>query len=222
MMKEVILTAKLPAPSHPVAARRASRTPEIVAVAKQFGREYFDGAREHGYGGYHYDGRWTPVVWDIIDHFRLDWGDRVLDVGCAKGFLVHDLHRHHLNAYGIDISDYAIKNCHPDAIGRVHRGNVIDLPFPDDTFKAVICINTAHNLPRDLCVQALREIERVAINSAAYVQVGAYRTPEEKQLLEDWALTAETHGYPDEWRQIFEEAGYKGDYGFTYTTPAGP
>lgn len=220
MMDEIHLTAKLPKPSHPVSARRAAKTPEVVAVAKQFGREYFDGAREHGYGGYHYDGRWCPVVHDIVNHFDLSWrNNRVLDIGCAKGFLVHDMRGYGLDAYGLDISEYALKNCDPRVVGRLHLGNAIDLPFPDGSFDAVISINTVHNLPRDLCIQALREIERVTKHSAAFVQVGAYRTPEEKQLLEDWALTAETHGYPDEWRQIFKEAGYRGDYAWTLTTP---
>ena len=220
MMDEIHLTAKLPKPAHPVATRRAAKTPEIVAVAKQFGREYFDGAREHGYGGYHYDGRWMPVVEDIIDHFDLKPAARVLDVGCAKGFLVRDMCWTGLDAYGLDISDYALKRCHPEVIGRLHSGNATNLPFPDNSFDAVICINTVHNLPRNLCIQALSEIERVTKNSAAFVQVGAYRSPEEKQLLTDWALTAETHGYPDEWRQIFKEAGYRGNFSFTYTTPS--
>ena len=221
MMEEICLTAKLPKPSHPVAARRATKTPEIVAVAKQFGREYFDGAREHGYGGYHYDGRWMPVVDDIIDHFDLKPGDRVLDVGCAKGFLVKDMHWTGLDAYGLDISDYALRHCHPDIVGRLHLGNAINLPFPSGSFHAVICINTVHNLPRDLCIQALSEIERVSVYpGGSFVQVGAYCSPEEKQLLTDWALTAETHGYPEEWRQMFKEAGYRGDYWWTITTPA--
>ena len=219
MMDEIHLTAKLPKPSHPVLARRAAKTPDVVAVAKQFGREYFDGAREHGYGGYHYDGRWMPVVEDIIDHFDLKPGERVLDVGCAKGFLVRDMCWTGLDAYGLDISRYALENCHPEIASRLHLGNATNLPFPDGSFDAVISINTVHNLPRDLCIQALREIERVAKHSAAFVQVGAYRTLEEKQLLEDWALTAETHGYPDEWRQIFKEAGYRGSYWWTLIVP---
>lgn len=220
MMDEIHLTAKLPKPSHPVSARRAAKSPEVVAVAKQFGQEYFDGAREHGYGGYHYDRRWMPVVEDIIDHFDLKPGDRVLDVGCAKGFLVYDMCWTGLDAYGLDISEYALKNCHPEVVGRLNLGNATLLPFPDHSFDAVICINTVHNLGRWWCTVALREIERVVRHSAAFVQVGSYRTPEEKQLLEDWALTAETHGYPDEWRQIFKEAGYRGDYFWTLVTPA--
>ena len=49
-----------------------------------YGKEYFDGPREYGYGGYKYDGRWINVAKDIIKHFNLSKGQKVLDVGCAK------------------------------------------------------------------------------------------------------------------------------------------
>ena len=94
-------------------------------VALKFGKEYFDGDREQGYGGYYYDGRWLPIAKDIVQHFNLKPGDRVLDIGCAKGFLVHDLMRTlpGLEVYGLDISEYALFNAHPDVIGRLHLCN---------------------------------------------------------------------------------------------------
>src|SRR5207245_9829590 len=110
---------------------------------RQVGELYLDGAREVGYGGYRYDGRWIPVARDIISQFGLKPGMRVLDVGCAKGFLVGDLMRvcPGLEAFGLDISDYALRACDPGLIGRLHRGSCIDLPFADSTFYVVIAFN---------------------------------------------------------------------------------
>ena len=175
---------------------------------------YFDGPREYGYGGYSYDGRWQPVAQDIVDHFRLKSGDKVLDIGCAKGFLVKDLLALGIDAYGVDVSKYALMNCEPEVVGRLQIGSAEDLPFPDGSFSAVLCINSLHNLPRDLCKVALGEIERLAPNKG-FVQVDSYFTSEQKKIFESWVLTAYFHDYPDGWIKLFEEAGYSGDWYWT-------
>ena len=185
-------------------------------LASKFDFEYFDGTREQGYGGYRYDGRWIPVSRRIIEHFGLKAGDRVLDIGCAKGFLVHDLTSvmPGLEVIGLDISAYALERCHPGTEGRLIRGTCDQLPFPDGSFRAALAFNTIHNLDRDGCLRALREIERVAPRRG-FVQIDAYRTPEELEVFMDWMLTAQTFLMPDEWIALFEEAGYTGDYYWT-------
>jgi len=214
-MKEVNLLARYPSTKRNVRARLRNKD-ENRRVALQFGREYFDGPREQGYGGYRYDGRWIPIAEDIVHHFALKAGDRVLDVGCGKGFLVKDLMRvcSGLEAFGLDISEYAITNCEPEVIGRLHVGNAIRLPFPDNCFQAVISINTIHNLDRTDCVRALKEIQRLA-PGRAFVQVDAYRNDAERKVFEDWMLTAKTYGKPEDWLVILNEAGYTGDYYWT-------
>lgn len=214
-MAEINLLHRYPRSRRNVAARSAGKD-KNRAVSLQFGREYFDGSREQGYGGYRYDGRWVPVAETMVEHFRLKPGDRVLDVGCAKGFLVKDLMkvRPGLEAFGLDISEYALLNCEPEVIGRLHLGNATRLPFPDDSFQAVLSINTIHNLDRDGCLQALREMERVA-PGRGFVQVDAYRTEAEKKVFLDWVLTAVTHGTPEYWRELIGETGYTGDYYWT-------
>ncbi len=213
--KEVNLLERYPKAKRNVKARLGNKE-ENRRIALQFGREYFDGTREQGYGGYRYDGRWLPIAEDIVAHFGLKPGDRVLDVGCAKGFLVKDLMKAcpGLEVFGIDVSEYAVMNCEPEVVGRLHVGNAMHLPFPDGSFQAVLSINTVHNLERDGCVRALREMERVA-PGRGYVQVDAYRNPEERKVFEDWMLTAKTYAMPAEWRDILGEAGYTGDYYWT-------
>lgn len=215
-MREVNLLAKLPATRRNVQARVAAKSPEVVAVSRQYGQAYFDGSREYGYGGYRYDGRWIPVAKDIVDHFGLRPGDRVLDVGCAKGFLVKDLMAvcPGLEVFGLDVSEYALMHCEPEVVGRLHLGSAVKLPFPDKSFQAVISLNTIHNLERADAVRAMREIERLA-PGRGFVQVDSYRTPEQRELFLGWVLTAKFHDYPEGWLRLFGEAGYTGDYYWT-------
>src|SRR5215472_2048058 len=215
-MAEVNLLRRYPRAKRNIEKRGSAQSEENIRVARQYGREYFDGSRDTGYGGYRYDGRWLPIAEDMIAHFGLKPGDRVLDVGAGKGFLVKDLMQvcRGLEAFGLDISEYALMHCEPEVVGRLHLGNAVKLPFPDKSFKAVISLNTVHNLDRRECITALREIERLA-PGRAFVQVDSYRNAEQKALFEEWVLTAKFHDYPDGWVALFREAGYTGDYYWT-------
>jgi ubiquinone/menaquinone biosynthesis C-methylase UbiE len=216
MGREVDLLHSIKRAKRNLQARAEAKDPEVIRISKQYGEMYFDGPRAYGYGGYRYDGRWVGVAKDIIAHFHLQPGQRVLDVGCAKGFLVKDLGDvlPGLDVQGLDVSQYAIAHCHPDVVGRIRLGNAEHLPFPDNHFAGVICLDTIHNLPRARAKKALEEIQRVS-GGRAFVKVDSYRTPEQKAVFESWVLTAEFHDYPSGWLKLFDEAGYTGDYAWT-------
>jgi len=184
-MAEINLLAALPRGKRNVNARSHAKTEEHIRISRQYGELYFDGPREYGYGGYRYDGRWIPVAKDIVAHFGLRSGDRVLDVGCAKGFLVKDLLEvaPEVESFGLDVSRYALMKCEPEVVGRLHLGSADELPFPDGSFKAALSLNTIHNFDREGCIRALRELQRVS-NGRAFVQVDSYRTPEQKAVFE--------------------------------------
>lgn len=215
-MAEIDLLRRYPKAKRNIQKRLAAQTPENIRIARRYGIEYFDGTREQGYGGYRYDGRWLPIAEDMIAHWNLKPGDRVLDVGCAKGFLVKDLMIAcpGLEAFGLDISEYALLNAEPEVVGRLHLGSAMSLPFPDGSFQAVIASNTLHNLDRADCIRAVREMQRLA-PGRGYIQVDSYRTPEEREIFLSWVLTAKTHYDPAGWIELFEEAGYTGDYYWT-------
>ena len=215
-MEEINLLRGLPTSKRNIQARHEARNPDVIRISKQYGEMYFDGPRDYGYGGYRYDGRWLPVAKDMVQHFNLKKGDRVLDVGCAKGFLVKDLMLAcpGLEVFGVDISDYAIKKCEPEVIGRLHKASADNLPFPDASFDAVISLNTIHNFKRDRAVIAMQELQRVS-KGKAFIQVDSYRTPEQKKIFEEWVLTAEYHDNPDKWTELYKEAGYIGEYYWT-------
>jgi SAM-dependent methyltransferase len=215
-MGKVNLLRALPKAKRNIQKRQNAKDWKVVATAREYGELYFDGPREYGYGGYRYDGRWIPVSRDVVAHFNLRPGMRVLDVGCAKGFLVKDLMGFcpGLEAFGLDISLYALTHCEPEVVGRLHLGTAERLPFPDRSFDCVLSINTIHNFPRQRAVKALQEIERVS-GGRAFVQVDSFYTLEQKEIFESWVLTAEFYDYPDGWKQLFQEAGYSGDYYWT-------
>ncbi|MBB43588.1 MAG: methyltransferase [Rhodospirillaceae bacterium] len=216
-MSEINLLDRLPKSKRNVSKRSHDKTDEHIRISREYGEMYFDGPREYGYGGYHYDGRWIPVAEDMISHFELNSGMRVLDIGAARGFLVKDfmIACPGLEAFGIDVSEYALATCEKEVVGRLHLGSAVSLPFPNDSFDAVISLNTLHNLKKPDLLIALREIMRVTKNEKAYVQVDSYRNSAEKEIFLDWVLTAYTHGFPHEWEALFKEAGYTGDYFWT-------
>lgn len=215
-MHQINLLASLPKAKRNITSRNEAQTPENIAIARQYGREYFDGPRDVGYGGYRYDGRWIPVAEDMVKHFGLRPGMRVLDVGCAKGFLVKDLMKvcPGLEVFGLDISEYAVMHCEPEVVGRLHVGSADRLPFPDNSFDAVISLNTIHNFSREDAKVAIREVERLA-PGRGFIQVDSYRTEAERDLFLKWVLTAKFHDYPQGWIDLFTEAGYTGDYYWT-------
>jgi SAM-dependent methyltransferase len=216
-MREVDLLDRYPRAKRNIAARAAA-VPAQREVAKHFGREYFDGDRGQGYGGYRYDGRWVPIAERMRDFYGLAAGDRVLDVGCAKGFLLHDLQGvvPGVQVTGLDISAYAAGHAMEDVKPFILVGSADALPFEDKAFDLVVSINTVHNLELDRCVRAIREMERVSCRFK-YLQVDSYRSDEERENFERWQLTAATHFDPAGWRSVFAQAGYAGEYFWTIT-----
>jgi SAM-dependent methyltransferase len=211
---EIDLLANYPKTKRNVKERGAEKTEEDRRIARQFGKEFFDGDRKNGYGGFNYFPRfWQPVIPTFQKYFDLSSESSVLDVGCAKGFMLHDLAEliPGIQVEGVDISEYAIANAIEDMKPFVRVADARKLPFRDKSFDVVISINTIHNLDREECAQALREIERVS-RRKSFVTVDAYRNQEEKVLMEAWNLTAKTMMHVNDWVKFFKEVGYTGDY----------
>ena len=213
-MTEINLLDHYPRSKRPIEERGKQITEEHRRIARKFGKEYFDGDRLSGYGGYTYHPRfWQETVKRFRDFYHLDKNSAILDVGCAKGFMLHDFKQliPELTIAGIDISQYAIENAIEDMQPYVQVGNAYELPYPDKSFDLVISINTVHNLSLDQCKKALQEIMRVS-RSHSFITVDAWRNEDEKERMLQWNLTALTYMHVNEWELLFEEAGYTGDY----------
>lgn len=195
----------------------AGNKADFATIAKKFDREYWDGSRNTGYGGYCYDGRWLDVAKRLASHYALRANSRVLDVGCGKGYLLYELAQvvPGLEITGVDISAYALDKARDEVKGALQLGNAVNLPFENQSFDLVISFNTLHNLRLPDLERALCEIERVA-RFNKYVLMDGYRNEQEKVNLLYWQLTCECFFTPDEWEWLFIKCGYTGDYGCIY------
>tara|TARA_Y100000310_G_C20663349_1_gene806035 strand:+ start:1486 stop:2244 length:759 start_codon:yes stop_codon:yes gene_type:complete len=230
------------------------RTEENKIIAKKYGQEFFDGDRVNGYGGYYYDGRWREVVKTLQEVYNINSDSSILDIGCAKGFLLYDLQDMvpGIKVAGLDISEYAIsktldkfgehtirqqKNKSKEdpltteeqeearKIEQAARNKILpfiikvsaeNLPYPDNSFDVVLAINTIHNLPKPECKKSIQEMLRVCKpNGHIFIQVDAYKTPEDLERMKWWVLTAETMLSEDDWLEFYKEAGFDGDYFWT-------
>tara|TARA_B110001452_G_C15138160_1_gene396336 strand:- start:315 stop:971 length:657 start_codon:yes stop_codon:yes gene_type:complete len=193
---------------------RSKKTENDQKIAREFGKDFFDGDRRYGYGGFSYNPKfWSKTVIDFKTHWNLDKNSSILDVGCGKGFMIYDLVQliPNIKMKGIDISEYAIKNSKPEVSNLLKVASADNLPFEDDSFDYVISVNTIHNLSLSDCKKAIKEIVRVS-KKGSFITVDAYSNEEEKKRMYEWNLTARTIMSTDEWKKIFKECEYKGDF----------
>jgi len=186
-------------------------------IAREYGKDYWDGDRRYGYGGYKYDGRWEVVAMELIRTYNLPGDAGILDVGCGKGFLLYEFKKllPDCKIAGFDISKYGIENAKKEIKNNLFAHEAQKpYPFKDKEFDLVISITTLHNLCISGLKSALKEIERVGRDK--YVAVESYKNEKELFNLQCWALTCEAFFKPEEWVWLFNEFGYTGDYEFIY------
>lgn len=188
-----------------------------MIIARQYGVEFFDGERKHGYGGFRYDGRWENTARKLIELYQLPPNARILDVGCAKGFLLYEFKKllPHSQVTGLDISEYAVTHGKEEVRNALLVGRAQDpYPFQNQEFDLTLSFTTIHNLKVFELKSALSEIERVSKNK--FIVVESYRNEEELFNLQCWALTCDSFFSPDEWCWLYDQFGYTGDYEFIF------
>ncbi len=190
---------------------------ECAAVAKQWGYDYWDGERQFGYGGYSYDGRWLSVAEAMAERYNLKAGDRILDVGCGKAYLLYEFTQvvPGIEVAGLDISTYGIEHAKEEMKPFLTVGSSTSLPWDDDSFDYVYSLTTLHNLYNFELKPSIQEIERVSRRNK-YISVESYRNEREKMNLLYWQLTCESFLSTKEWEWLYKEYGYTGDHGYIF------
>ena len=199
-------------------ARMVDDKVHCMEIAKQYGKDYWDGDRRYGYGGYKYiPGRWKSVAEQLINTYNLTSNSKVLDIGCGKGYLLHEMKLliPDLSITGIDSSDYGLKNAKEEIKPFIYKHKAENvLPYVNKEFDLVISLGTFHNLRVMNLKIALSEIERVG--KQGYLMLESYRNEKEMFNLQCWALTAESFLDAEEWVWLYKYFGYTGDYEFIY------
>lgn len=196
--------------------RMNAEKPENMRVAKRFDKDYWDGDRKYGYGGMKHDGRWKPVTKAMGEYYDLKADNKILDIGCGKGFLLKEF-RHNLNAetWGTDISLYA-KDNNPMILNHdIGKHSLSIYGFTDKFFDFTYSINVFHNLCYQALKAAIREMVRFS-KDKMYICVEGYETEEQLCNLQCWALTALSFYTKDDWMNILSDNGYNGDLEVIY------
>ena len=190
---------------------------EAANRARKWDYDYWDGDRQICYGGMVYDGRWKKVAKAMAEHYGIKSGDKILDIGCGKGFLMYDFTQviPGVEVYGLDISEYAKENAKEEIKNNITTGHAKQLPWEDNYFDFVLSINTLHVLYNYELDPALKEMERVGKGNK-YICVESYRNEEEKANLLYWQCTCEAFCTPEEWEWWFKSTGYQGDHSLIY------
>jgi SAM-dependent methyltransferase len=187
-------------------------------VARKYGKDYWDGKRRYGYGGYSYiPNLLEPIAIKIIKNFNLSNNSKILDVGCGKGFLLYEIKRQlpKITVKGFDISAYAIKNAKEEVKEKLFVHKAQDkYPFKNKYFDLVISFNCLHNLKIYEIKEAVSEINRVAKKS--FIVVESYKNTKQLFNLQCWALTANAFFERSEWLWILKNFNYDGFYEFIY------
>ena len=192
------------------------RTIKSRIIASYRGKEYYDGDRKNGYGGFKYDGRWKKIAEFMRQEYSLNENSAVLQIGCEKGFLLHDFHEKfpNMKIRGTDISEYAIENSMPSVKKYIQKALFTDLPFDNHEFDFVIAIGVVYTLNLADAIKCLKEIQRVG-KGRSFITLGAFRDEQGERLFRYWTLLGCTILHVNDWVEVLKEAGYTGDYLFS-------
>lgn len=132
---------------------------ESAMSSSYYGEGYWEKAEGSNYRNYGDDPGWAIIAEGIS---YLSRGDgKIYEVACAKGYLVDWLVKFGLDAYGIDISEYAISKAPESVSGRVSVANATNLPWEDNTADCVVSMEFFEHVPEDEIEQVLSEKMRV-------------------------------------------------------------
>lgn len=179
---------------------------------KEFGRDYFDNKElAIGYGGYAYDGRYAKVAKEMVDFYGLKRGDKVLEIGPAKGFLLVEFHKLGLDVYGYEKSEYARQEAYPDIKKKIMDARIENLAqFEDNSFDLILSKEVFPHIAEAHLQELLAELQRVGKkNSFFEIQVAASTRANEQ--MKKWDPTHKIVANEQYWNNFLIQNSYSGD-----------
>ncbi len=185
-------------------------------IAWKLDKNYYDGKRENGYGGFKYDGRWKVLLPKLIKKYKLSKKSKILEIGCKKGFLLQDLNKilPGIKFTGIENHEYPLKCASKMIKKKLYLKNYYDLKnFKNRHFDLVIAFNSIYMQNLGDTINTISEIQRISKKS--YISLASYKSKKDRDKFLDWTLLGTTILKKTEWKKIFKYIGYKGDYYFS-------
>lgn len=180
-----------------------------------YGFNYWDNPEYGvGYGGYTYDGRYGDCVDRMIEHYQLTPGMSVLEIGCAKGFVLHEFHKRGMTVSGIDLSLYAVENAMEGVRPHIINGSCESLPWPDDSFDFVYSKETLPHLTEVQLSMAIAEAQRVCRSGHIFFEIQVSNHERGRELIKAWDETHLTIRSTDWWRHFLSDLDFKGQVNF--------
>ena len=216
-MREFNLLGEYPSPEKPRYVGSDLRTINHRIIATHRDKDFFDGNRNYGYGGFKYDGRWKKIAKKITNEYNLDNKSSFLQLGCEKGFLLHDLKSMlpNLKTHGLETSDYAVKNSMEDVRKYISKTkNYINLEYEDNKFDFILALGVVYTHNLSDAIQCLKEIQRIS-KGKSFVTLASYETIQDYWLFRQWTLLGTTILLKNDWIEVLNHANYTGDYYFT-------
>ena len=178
---------------------------------QKYGFSYFDDVDYGvGYGGYQYDGRYAECVNKMIEYYNLTKGDSILEIGCAKGFLIYEFYKKGMNIAGIDLSNYAVKNAVKETKQFLVQGSCEQLPWKADSFDLVISKDTLPHLRPEKIPLVISEVQRVCRNSNIFLEIGVTDDEQGRELMKTWDETQQSIQNAFWWRQLLDSCNFRG------------
>ena len=123
------------------------------------------------YSEKYYLDNYRDYTWEALQNEYRQTANRIaeifksttlLDVGCARGYLVKALLEKGVDASGIDASEYATSNPVDGTYGRVRWGFIQDILWPDGVVDTVTAFDILEHIPEEDADRACAELIRVA------------------------------------------------------------
>jgi len=205
-----------PKPKKPRIANEKTRKILNRIIASERGKEFYDGNRNNGYGGYNYDGRWEKVARTIFKKYKLKENSKILHIGCDKGFLIYEIKKLYPKSVikGVEVSNYAIKKSLKLVKKSIKKVDAFyKLPFKKKEFDFVIALGPVYALSLPDSIKCLKEITRVS-KGKSFITLGSYKNDKDFKLFKNWTLLGTTILKEKEWKTVLNYCKYKGDYFF--------
>ena len=216
-MREFNLLEAYPSSGTPRYVGDNIRTIEHRIVASYREKIFFDGDRNFGYGGFKYDGRWKIIAKKICSEYKLNENSKFLQIGCEKGFLLHDIKELYpkMKLYGLETSSYAVNHSMKSINKSVKKcDNYIKLEFSDNFFDFVLALGVVYTHNLTDAMQCIKEIQRVGKNNS-FMTLASYKEKDDYWLFKQWTVLGTTILKEDEWKKVLKHLNYNGDYYFT-------